>query len=377
MWTKGLAALFPSSFYHPGQYTLLPLRAEDSDDALYPPSLYTRLRTWSATSRKVPDTFQWDPNVFKFEQPKPAYLDAPVSVPLVIRLAIISRPDGFEKRQALRESMLKGVPSTHVQLDYKFFVARADSWTTKLKIAKEKIYYGDIEVLGSIRDVPGRISEKRFAALKWTANSVHYDYSMTMDSDSFCRLRALSQRLRHVYAEIKSQTVPVLFGSMSSQHVYYINTVPDDNPNENEEDSHVIGPWYSYPAGIGYLMSSNLSTTMANLDPPLPHHIKYPSDDVMIGAWAAGLRYLPDATQQFESSPDNSEEPVHRVYPKPYLPYIVPASTIDDKVGWHDFKHRGGAQRPIGWESICVHRVHPDEMRALREREEFRGEWDN
>ncbi|KAF4618672.1 hypothetical protein D9613_009796 [Agrocybe pediades] len=394
----------PSSSSHPdsSQYTLLPTGPSDSDnDNLYSPTRFStyadrlsyRFRpsfhkrlfrplnlvlfslvalllvtgAFVVINRKN-SAVDWPPDVFEFEEHKPAYLDAPVSKPLIIRLAIVSRANEFEKREALRQAMLRGIPSTHVQMDYRFFIARPTgytSWITKMKVRKEMDKYKDIEVLHSIRDIPERISEKRFAALKWTGSSAReYDYSMTMDSDSFCRFRALSQRLRHVYADIKPRTEAVLLGSMASQHVYYTNTVPDGNSDDNEEDSHFIGPWYSYPAGIGYLMSYNLTATMLSLDPPLPHHVHYPSDDVMIGAWAAGLRYLPDPTQQFESPRNNSDDPIHPVYPKPYLPYIVNTVTVDDKVGWHDFKNRGGAQRPIGWESVCIHRVKPNEMRA-------------
>ncbi|KAF4616130.1 hypothetical protein D9613_011266 [Agrocybe pediades] len=332
--------------------------------------------------RRRNSTVQWGPDAFAFEDKKPAYLNAPASEPLVIRLAIISRADEFEKRQALREAMLDGIPSAYVQLDYRFFVARATgltSWITRQRVAREKSRYNDMEVMDSIRDVAGRISEKRFAALKWTGLSPRdqYDYSMTMDSDSFCRFRALAQRLRHVYSDIKPRTDPVLLGSMSVQHVYYINTVPDGNPDDNEEDPHVIGPWYSYPAGIGYLLSSNLTGTLLSTDPPLPHHINYPSDDVMIGVWVAGLQYLADPNQQFESwNRDDGPVPPHRVYPKPYLPYTIKTNVVDDKTGWHDLKNRGRAERAVGWDSVCVHHLKPDEMRALRWKEEFRGEWD-
>ena len=109
---------------------------------------------------------------FAFEDvPRPVYLDTPLEKPLVIRLGIISRVDGFGKRQALREAMLVGVPSDYVQLDYKFFVGTVPNTTEGAaiaeKITEENRVYGDMMVLNDIADVPLRISEKRFAAIRW------------------------------------------------------------------------------------------------------------------------------------------------------------------------------------------------------------------
>lgn len=96
----------------------------------------------------------------------------------------------------------------------------------------------------------------------------------------------------------------------------------------------------------------------------------------MIGSWVAALKLFHDPNILFETTLEHSPPPQHRVYPEPYLPYVVDTKVVDDKIGWHDFKNRGGNEAAIGWETACVHRLSPKEMRALREMEEIRMEWD-
>lgn len=112
--------------------------------------------------------------------PKPRYLDAVTSVdrsPLVVRLAIICRVDGFERRQAIRDSVLDGVPGADVTLEYRFFVGRVrdaiedteEGRRIVRRIERENEVHGDVVVLSDVEDVPERISEKRFAALRWVS----------------------------------------------------------------------------------------------------------------------------------------------------------------------------------------------------------------
>ncbi|KDR67486.1 hypothetical protein GALMADRAFT_258063 [Galerina marginata CBS 339.88] len=328
----------------------------------------------------------WPNDTFSFAlQPKPSHLDTPLEQPVVVRLAIISRVDGFERRQALRDAMLVGVPARDIQLDYKFFVGKIHEnnpeGSMKEKLEEENSAHNDVIILNDLPDVPERISEKRFAALKWT-NSVpqsEYDYSMTLDSDTFCRLRTLVRRLRHDYPEMKPREEPVLLGRMASHKVYFENTIADGNTNDADEDFSFSGPWFSYPAGIGYILSSNLLNTILSAGPAVPHHINYPSDDVMIGSWVAGLKNMHDPEALFETSPANTPPPQHRLYPTPYLPYAVNSKILDDVTGWHDFpaRDKGGAghDSQIGWESTCIHRMSPEEMRAFRAMDEVKEEW--
>jgi len=110
---------------------------------------------------------------FVFDGPRPDYLNTTVPKPLIIRLALISRVDGYERRQILRDLMLTGIPSKYAKIEYKFFLGHlpgsASNTTLNSILAKENMLYDDLEILENIDDIPQRISEKRFAALKWVS----------------------------------------------------------------------------------------------------------------------------------------------------------------------------------------------------------------
>ncbi|KAH9479930.1 Beta-1,3-galactosyltransferase 6 [Psilocybe cubensis] len=327
----------------------------------------------------------WGPETISFDPPRPAYLDTPLVEPMVIRLAIISHVFEFERRQVLRDTVLRGVPESDVHIEYKFIIGNPKeglgNWTTWLQRTKEDWVYGDVHTV-PVTDIPERLSEKRFGALKWADSVPHteYDYSMTMDSDTFCRFQALARRITHTQPKLAPRTQPILIGRMGDHVTYFKNTVPDGNINEKDEDDYVRGPWYPYPLGIGYMLSSNITHTLMNISPPLPHHVIYPSDDVMIGSWIAGLRNFHDPTIKFETTERSSNPPpLTPVKPTPYLPYRIDTEVVNDVNGWHDIKsaRESGTEGRIGWETVCVHRMKAPEMRALRAREELKGEWED
>jgi hypothetical protein len=117
------------------------------------------------------------------------------------------------------------------------------------------------------------------------------------------------------------------------------------------------GKPYDYPLGIAYLLrsalsfysrlstdrlglSSQLTTHLAGL--PLPTHIPYPFDDVLVGSWIN------------DHAPDT----------------IV----VHDPAGFHN-PEKDWAIVPIDWDTVCVHQSEPVEMRALRRRKEYADEF--
>ncbi|TFK32889.1 hypothetical protein BDQ12DRAFT_728236 [Crucibulum laeve] len=322
-------------------------------------------------------------NTFAFDQPKPAWYELnPERQPLVLRLAIITRVDAFERREALRAEVLAGILPSDVVVDYRFFVGSpgdgAKALHTRILLNQENTAYGDVEILNEIPDIFETVAEKRFAALKWGGliSNDSYDYFMTMDSDTFCRFGPLARRLPELLKEkeltLNPRVDPIMIGRMGSHLVYWQNRVPDGSKDLKEQDEYVKGPWYSYPSGIG----SSLVHSLLDANPPIPHHIHYPWGDVMIGSWVAALENFPDASIHWESTPEHSPEPVHEVFPTPYASYVVKTEVIDDFTGWHDYPKRGGHDARIGWDSVCIHRLKPDEMVAFRQMEEIKGEWD-
>ncbi|TEB20908.1 hypothetical protein FA13DRAFT_175354 [Coprinellus micaceus] len=320
------------------------------------------------------------------DEPRPTWLDTPPpGAPLRLRVAVISRANEFDRRSAIRDSIFRGVPPSDVKTDFKFFVGAPTgivNWWSKVqsKVEREMTVYGDVVLLKDIDDIKERLSEKRFAALKWGGSVPRgtYDWFMTLDSDTFVRFSALARRLPTFIQNknINPQNQSVLLGRMGGHLMYYENRVPDGNKDSRLEDLYLKGPWYSYPIGIGYMLSPFLVDTLLSMDPPPPHHIHYPNDDVMIGAWIAGLKLFQDKSIHFESTPDHPPKLVEKVVPKPYLPHPIDTEIIDDKEGWHNYAGRqDGYDASFSWSSVCIHHVSANQMRMFRAMDVIAGEW--
>ena len=81
-----------------------------------------------------------------------------------------------------------------------------------------------------------------------------YDYSMTIDSDTFVRFHTLVRRLHHLYPTLKPRQEPIAIGRMQPHLMYWNSEVEDRDADPTSEDLYFKGPWYSYPMGIGYLI---------------------------------------------------------------------------------------------------------------------------
>ncbi|PPQ69333.1 hypothetical protein CVT26_002565 [Gymnopilus dilepis] len=338
------------------------------------------------TSAKVPlgESDALPQDAFRFnDSSRPDWLDVPPPEPLVLRIAVITRLDAFERRRVIRETVFHGVRERDVSMHYRFVVGAPpktdEGEKTQRLVQEENDRFDDILMLHEIDDIPERISEKRYGALKWGGSVPNdtYDYFVTLDSDTFVRFGPLARRLPVLFGDktIKPREDPLLIGRMGSHLTYFLPTVPDGNENAQDEDEFVVGPWFSYPIGIGYMLSSSLVKILLSTDPPLPHHIHYPSDDVMIGSWLASLRLFHDETIEWKIPPEKVNE-THHTFPKPFLPQPIDTLIIDDIPGWHDFPARGGQQRNVTWDSVCIHHIKAPEMEILRGRPEFQSDWE-
>ncbi|KAF9000317.1 hypothetical protein BDQ17DRAFT_1327874 [Cyathus striatus] len=136
---------------------------------------------------------------FAFDiDPRPKWLDKdPIGGPLVLRVAVMSAPYEFEKREAIRDTIFRGVRESDVNLEYRFFTGSTTDESILPRLSEEMDAHKDIISLDGIPDMPERLSEKRYAALKWggSVQSNTYDYFMTMDTDTFVRFGTLAKRL--------------------------------------------------------------------------------------------------------------------------------------------------------------------------------------
>ena len=107
-------------------------------------------------------------NTFSFEKDsRPSWLGKPpAGGPLVLRVAIVSRVDEFDRRQGLRDSVFTGIRESDVTLNFRFFVGTSTDADVNERLSQENATYGDLVQL-NIADKKQRVSEKRFGALKW------------------------------------------------------------------------------------------------------------------------------------------------------------------------------------------------------------------
>lgn len=225
---------------------------------------------------------------------------------------------------------------------------------------------------------------------------------MNMDSDTFVRFDALARRLPTILEgkNTNPREQSVMIARMRGHYWHWLPTVSDDKINTTDvadEDLRLDGPWYDYPIGIGYMLryvsfstpirknapnpsSSFLVTQLLSTQPPLPHHIHFPNDDVMIGSWISSLKNFgnPDHAHDFQISAKNPWNVAVKVQPEPLLPHRVNTIIINDH-GWHDYPGRANVEEiggSIGWNSVCIHHIKEKEIKLLRQLDSFRGEWD-
>jgi hypothetical protein len=105
-------------------------------------------------------------DVFEWNGTTPAWLAKPYAGgPLRMRVAIVSHPAEADKRRAIRESVLAGVPRAEVRLEHRFFVGRAGD-TLDREMAREARAHGDVVVL-DMPDSKITLGAKRWETLQW------------------------------------------------------------------------------------------------------------------------------------------------------------------------------------------------------------------
>lgn len=213
--------------------------------------------------------------------PRPSWLStATPASPLIMRLAIITTVDDFKRREAMRNSFLRGLPRSLVSLEHVFVVGHkqypppssaglfGSMSSIDERVRKEHAQFGDMLILPLVDNLK-HMSEKRYRAIQWGARTPHdqYDWFMTIDADTFCRIPALVRRLTvdERTNNIAPRKEPAMIARQFSHKVYFnytvydvagVNGAVDHTAPEDADRSDVIfeGPWYPYPGGIGYLL---------------------------------------------------------------------------------------------------------------------------
>ena len=303
----------------------------------------------------------------------PAWQTTPLTTPLVLRLGIISRPSEFALRKAIRQYILAHLPPSEVTVHHRFFVGyTADDPHTDIAVLKERSIHHDIVVLDMPEDKK-RMGEKRWRMLRWASESPGqaYDYYMSSDTDAFIRLTALARRLRGLHPALrKPREKSVMWGSMGRETRHYVVGAEGEDGDGDEEvqDAVTEGAWFAYPYGFAILLSSHLVDRLARPGVVLPHRVHYPNDDVVVGNWVndyvwKGPRGEEDTRLDLDSDSHLTGGDV---------------AIIDDHPAFHDppgHSWNESSTLQITWDSVVIHHLNVDEMRGVRGRGEFEGDW--
>jgi hypothetical protein len=300
-----------------------------------------------------PDLF----NLSLHDKPQWLTLQPTRSKPFVLRIAIITHPSDFVKRQAIREHILSNVPTSAVQFQHRFIMGYSPpaSQHEDFLVLEEMHMYRDILRFDMIED-PRRMGEKRWRMLRWAAEAHRstYDYFLSLDTDAFVRLHALALRMHAMHPEFRPRDESILWSQTNDHKVHFVANPVDDDSTVLVEDSKVFSPtefrgteWYTYPVGFAFLMSSHLVSRLTSPEIKLAHHVHFPSDDVVIGMWIS--EWAGD-TRIVSDRPGFHDPPGHNRHPED--------------------------EDPIDWGTVAIHHVQPWEFRELRKVKEWEGEWE-
>lgn len=116
---------------------------------------------------------KWNGPIYSFDtELRPGWMDVPSSTqnsPLLLRVAVLSHPKEVNRRQLIRDHIFKGVRSNEVNIEYRFIVGlhkQRHRGVPDYRLQKEHEQHGDLVIL-NFKDSYDRLSEKRYAALKW------------------------------------------------------------------------------------------------------------------------------------------------------------------------------------------------------------------
>ncbi|KAF9584582.1 hypothetical protein BGW38_005936 [Lunasporangiospora selenospora] len=192
-------------------------------------------------------------------------------------------PKGFQKRQDVRESALRLLPtaSPKVSFTYKFVLGEPpnarvrDALGNKIKGEQEE--HDDILIL-PVSDTYEDLSLKVFKALEW-GNRFKFDFLCKTDDDIFVRWDTVAQELVH----------------LGPTHYYwrglaYWDMAPISNPeNKNIESAFNLKVLPPFVAGCLYILSRDIVTLLTYPGP----RIFTKNEDQNIGIWLHAYNIQP------------------------------------------------------------------------------------
>jgi len=200
----------------------------------------------------------------------------PANLPHIrLFVGILSLPDYFDRRKAVRETYVNYLINTPYQNEfvYKFFVGTVADAEMNYAIKKEAELYGDLIIL-PFNESYYNISHKTFQMIKWSYEHYNTDYTFKADDDTFIYLPRLMMDLDDRPKE------RLYMGSSFGPYIPY-----------RDKKARWYFSYYNYPAakgppymgGLGYVISHDCAQFLAERYDEGWKHL--PFEDVTVGTW--------------------------------------------------------------------------------------------
>ena len=214
--------------------------------------------------------------------------------PLHIVILVLTRPDAFTRRLAIRHTWMQEHNLRLVQVTMKF-VLGAHNVTKQLlqRLQSENNMYRDILFLEELDDAYNRLSLKVVLALKWASQNLNFDYLLKTDDDVYVRVRLISKVLK----EMNCQKM-LYWGHL------FLRPIPYRTGKWAELKFFNCETYYPYAGGGGYIISEKVLKTIM---PYSESFALYNSEDVTVGNMLGPVNMQKRQDKRFKLYMTNSD----------------------------------------------------------------------
>ncbi len=185
-------------------------------------------------------------------------------------IIILSSPNGYEKRKAIRETWLSFQVPNNLKVGHRFVIGTSGLDNELLEnLFKERNQHGDLLLLSNHEDNYYLLTMKLLKTFIWVKNNVQSNFILKVDDDSFVRTNVL---------------VKDLAAREKFERIYWGFFRGDANVKKigkwAEKNWILCDKYLPYANGGGYLLSQDLVNYMAKISDMLQI---YNNEDVAVG----------------------------------------------------------------------------------------------
>ncbi|KAI6654384.1 Beta-1,3-galactosyltransferase 6-like [Oopsacas minuta] len=215
-------------------------------------------------------------------------------VPLLLYIIIITAPDKYLQREAIRNSWVKTLINNN-SMKYAFFIGDIGISKLQMDAVKEEIdKFRDIVILDDVDEVYTKLSRKVLQAFAWTYRYIDAVYYLKTDDDCFIVIDNLYATLTNGNLVTKK----LIFGKIAK----FYRVLRDGK--WAEPNWFLCGIYLPYSLGLGYIITQDVVNYLTGNSNRLMH---YNNEDTSLGSWIAPL----------ELEYVNEDRILNLVYPSP------------------------------------------------------------